>query len=844
MSEPFPQRLGDFEIVRELGRGGMGVVYEARQVSLNRRVALQVLGPGLGLTPKAIDRFRREAEAAARLHHTNIVPVYATGECHGTHFYAMELVDGPSLDQVIRRLRGGPGGDTRTEPSAGAAVTGPYVPAVATPPPSETGSGPPAHSSADRFDRAAAMIADVADALHHAHQQGVTHRDVKPSNLLLSSDGRLSVTDFGLARMLEQPGMTVTGEFVGTPAYMSPEQVTAGRVPVDHRTDVYSLGATLYELLTLRPPFAADGRDRLLALVVQKEPAPPRSVDPKVPRDLETVCLKCLQKDPDQRYQTAKELADDLRRYLNRFAIRARRAGPLARAKKWVKRNPALAAVAAAALLALAAAGLFARRAHEAERQRRADEQRRDQELTSERRRAAVEREMTAALAADLPAAEKAVADAEALGASAGETRLLRGFIALHNGRTTEAVGHLEQAVRLMPDGVAPRALLAKAHGEALNGPAARRVLDEALLMSPRTPEDKLFLGQAINVFRPADGLALMDQALAERPSGIGHLLRAAARVGVALETEEVTDADAALADTEVAKRLLPGNSFPLASATYARLAAAIAYRRAGQREKADECMAAAGREAEALARFRGNYECVCARYMASLVRDGLDVQTDMTAELREARAATPSPGLAFLEALNLFCLGRDAEAGAVADGIPDPRSSGYVRFLAALGRPDGRADARRAWERYGGPGRPPGDRLEAAPLLFAAGGAEEVAAVARELRASGDRFQYIAPRLTYSPAELAVTLAFLEGTASEADLLDRPASGAVEQCRRHSLVGWKRLGAGDREGAKAAFRQAYEATPFGVMCWGGGGARAVLIRMRDPDWPQAVPKK
>jgi serine/threonine protein kinase len=130
------------------------------------------------------------------------------------------------------------------------------------------------------------MAAAVAEALHHAHQQGVTHRDIKPSNLLLASDGRLSVTDFGLARMLEQPGMTVTGEFVGTPAYMSPEQVTAGRVPVDHRTDIYSLGATLYELLTLRPPFRADGRDRLLAMVIQKEPSAPRSIDPKVPRDL------------------------------------------------------------------------------------------------------------------------------------------------------------------------------------------------------------------------------------------------------------------------------------------------------------------------------------------------------------------------------------------------------------------------------------------------------------------------------------------------------------------------------------------------------------------------------
>jgi serine/threonine protein kinase len=222
-------RLGEFELVRELGRGGMGVVYEAVQTSLNRNVALKVLGPGLGLAPRAVDRFRREAEAAAKLHHTNIVPVYATGEENGVHFYAMELVEGPSLDTVIRRERGGWADAARTERPAGA-LTGPYPPAEPGPAPGGSDAGA-ASSPADRFDRAAAMVAEVADALHHAHSQGVTHRDIKPSNLLLSSDGRLSVTDFGLARMLEQPGMTVTGEFVGTPAYMSPEQVTAGRVP-------------------------------------------------------------------------------------------------------------------------------------------------------------------------------------------------------------------------------------------------------------------------------------------------------------------------------------------------------------------------------------------------------------------------------------------------------------------------------------------------------------------------------------------------------------------------------------------------------------------------------------
>src|SRR5262245_45191263 len=232
---PSAQRLGDFEIARELGRGGMGVVYEARQLSLNRPVALKVLAPCLGLTARAVERFRREAAAAAKLHHTNIVPVYATGEQDNVHFYAMELIAGPSLDHVLNSLRE-PGSATATATEL--VATGPY--AAGGPPTSASGPGSLSGSGGEYFDAVARRIAEVADALDYAHRQGVIHRDVKPSNLLLAPEGRLSLNDFGLARVLEQPGMTVTGEFVGTPAYMSPEQVTSGRVPVDHRTDIYS----------------------------------------------------------------------------------------------------------------------------------------------------------------------------------------------------------------------------------------------------------------------------------------------------------------------------------------------------------------------------------------------------------------------------------------------------------------------------------------------------------------------------------------------------------------------------------------------------------------------------
>jgi tetratricopeptide (TPR) repeat protein len=329
------KRLGDFELQREIGRGGMGIVYEAEQLSLRRKVALKILPTGLGLTPQAIERFGREARAAAHLHHTNIVPVYAIGEADGCNYYAMELVEGESLGAILDGLRSG-------KPSSLL---------------EETITKINADSSAGRrtwFDAVARLLAEVADALHYAHRQGIVHRDVKPSNLLLSRNGRLCLTDFGLARVAQEPGMTVSGSILGTPAYMSPEQITAGRVVrADHRTDIYSLGAVLYQLLTLERPVQGTAIEEVLTGILTKDPVPPRRINPRVPVDLETICLKAMEKDPERRYRTAAELATDLRAYCQHGLILAKRAGPLKRAVKWTRRHP-VAALAAAAVIALA----------------------------------------------------------------------------------------------------------------------------------------------------------------------------------------------------------------------------------------------------------------------------------------------------------------------------------------------------------------------------------------------------------------------------------------------------------------------------------------------------------
>ena len=340
-----PERIGDFRIVREIGRGGMGVVYEAEQVSMERKVALKLLSLSITGSRTSVQRFEREARAAGRLHHTNIVPVYAMGEHSGYWYYAMELVRGRPLNQIIEQMRGRP-----TERNLARAATGAPVPSESV----LTDTGARAYHL-----RVAEMFAGVADALQLAHEERIIHRDVKPGNLLLDADGQLKLVDFGLARLDDQGmTMTATGDLLGTPAYMSPEQVLASDVRIDHRTDIYSLGASIYEALTLRPPFRGANLQELCSRILNRDPELPRRHNPRIPKDLETIVLKAMDKDRERRYATAGEFARDLRRFAEGVTIHARRVGPVGRAWRKVRRHRTLATVAAAAVL-LAAVGVF-----------------------------------------------------------------------------------------------------------------------------------------------------------------------------------------------------------------------------------------------------------------------------------------------------------------------------------------------------------------------------------------------------------------------------------------------------------------------------------------------------
>lgn len=361
--------IGDFRLLREVGRGGMGIVYEAEQLSLRRRVALKVLPFVAAIDPRRLQRFRTEALAAAQMRHEKIVPVHAVGCERGVHYYAMQFIDGQSLAALIeeiRRLRDSQAWtpplphQTSNDPTSSPFDQGHHCEArseeaarVAS-----TISREWCSESRRYFERVAELGRQAALALEHAHQAGIVHRDVKPSNLLLDLDGQLWIADFGLAQVTGDAGLTLTGELLGTIRYASPEQLLARRGIVDHRSDIYSLGATLYELLTLRPPF--DGRDRnaLIRQITDEDPRPPRSLAPSIPTELETLVLKALRKEPADRYATARELAEDLQRFLDGGPILARRPTASERLRAWSRRHPTIVGSSVAMLMLLSAASL------------------------------------------------------------------------------------------------------------------------------------------------------------------------------------------------------------------------------------------------------------------------------------------------------------------------------------------------------------------------------------------------------------------------------------------------------------------------------------------------------
>lgn len=597
-------KLGDFELLRELGRGGMGVVYEARQVSLNRKVALKVLAGTLGLSSRAVNRFKREAEAAAKLHHTNIVPVYAIGEQDGTHFYAMELIDGPSLDCVLHQAeQEGAQTISLVHPSH-LEPLGTAQPVEQTEPPKPSGTSSGTTSSGTtvkEFDHVASLIAEVAEAIEYAHEEGIVHRDIKPSNLLLGPNGKLSVNDFGLARVLEAPNMTATGEMLGTPAYMSPEQITAGRTPLDHRTDIYSLGATLYEMLTLQPPFQGERRDQVLAQILHKDPIAPRRINRRIPIDLETICLKAMDKDPDKRYQSAGQFAQDLERYVNRFEISARRVGVVGKTVKLVRRHPGLFAGAVSVTMAVAISAFFVNQYYRAEQARQIVEANASQELTRIRRDNAINLATIAATSGDLERAESAIQDAMDAGATSATVRLLRGQVDFFNGDFQSALVELQVAEELSPQSAAPKGLLALTYLHTGDRAKYGQMLETLNPIEPETQQDLLFKAYAYYWTRPDVSLELLRQNKESALSPLTRAIQADIRMARAEQQSDLALAELALGDIASAKEFLPENPVVLAISLWLHSVASNLYMKNGMQSQFEEVVQQAESDFDAL---------------------------------------------------------------------------------------------------------------------------------------------------------------------------------------------------------------------------------------------------
>jgi serine/threonine protein kinase/WD40 repeat protein/tetratricopeptide (TPR) repeat protein len=548
VESPALSQVGDYRIIREIGRGGMGTVYEAEQVSLGRHVALKVLPRHSSRDGTSLERFRREARTSARLHHTNIVPVFEVGEDGDVRYYAMQFIRGQSLDAVIdglRKLRGAdstsadrpPGGGGARQPAAGGSIragvevgadvarslmTGRFDPRPgrlasraqeadrATSPELSPAPRPPAEGSVvlpggtqlsnvesrrRAFHRAVADIGrQVASALAYAHARGIVHRDIKPSNLLLDTEGVVWVSDFGLAKAKDDGNLTRTGDVLGTLRYMAPERFRGNG---DARCDIYSLGLTLYELLLLRAAFEAEDRIALAQQIQHEEPSRPRVLEPRIPRDLETIILKAVEKNPAHRYATAEEMGEDLRRFLDDETILARRIGTTERSYRWVRRNPVIATLGSLLIVTLLgttiAATAVARRMSRlaAENERSA----RQMALLAEQRRLAAAGEHEARLSAQ-SALERAERDREQAEQNLYITR----------------IGQADSALRLLSPATARGLLDACRPGP---GGKDRRGWEWAFLDYWCNPQLRL-----ISLFDPGRSVEHSTHVLAQSPDG------------------------------------------------------------------------------------------------------------------------------------------------------------------------------------------------------------------------------------------------------------------------------------------------------------------------------------
>jgi len=503
------QDLGDYRIIREIGRGGMGVVYEAVQKSLNRYVALKVLAIG-AISDNALERFYREAEAAGKLHHSNIVPVYAVGEEQGIHFYIMQYIKGESLSEKIQDLKR-------------------------------------ASIKCDRrhFINTALLGAQAADGLYHAHNEGIIHRDIKPSNLLVDKADNLWITDFGLAKTGSQATITISGDVVGTARYMSPEQARGDRSIINAKTDIYSLGITLYELSVLTPAFDSESRDGMLNKIILTEPTPLRKVNSDVPRDLETIISKCIEKDPDQRYEDAGEVTADLKRFYEGEPILARRISFATKTGRFIKRYRVRLAGLLMLLVLIATAFTLMRKIRLDEGARRLEEA--FSMMMIERKP---------------DEANKLLDRAEQCGIDSVKLYLYRGLIPLMNSQPQEAIEKLQKALDRDPNHTETLYALSFAYQDSAKMSEASVYFKMAEKNEIRSSLGWFLRGYALSHNASKEAIECYNKTIALRPDFIPALeIRANYRTSVLLTEGDREQLDPMLKDYDAWVRFQPDSA-------------------------------------------------------------------------------------------------------------------------------------------------------------------------------------------------------------------------------------------------------------------------------------------
>ena len=799
-----PRRFADFELLEEIGRGGMGVVYRARQLSLGRFVAIKMLLPGLS-GAEHLRRFEREAATAARLQHPNIVAIHQVGAWLGRQYLVMDLVAGRSLAQRI------------------------------------TDGGRPAD-----FRLIAGWVAAMADAVQYAHDHGVLHRDLKPSNVLIDERDQPRITDFGLAKHLgEESELTLSGQALGSPGFMPPEQA-GSHDKVSRRSDVYGLGATLYYALIGHPPFHGDTPAEVMHRVLVLDPAPPRSLDPSIPRDLETICLRCLEKDPRRRYASAGAVAEDLRRFQDGEPILARPVGAAGRLTRWLRRKPSLAALIAAVVLGLVAAGSLGLQVFIS-----SDRQPSlvpllvalslslaaagwlgwqalvlFRKLAQERVHGAIDAALDATLRGDIAAAELAIRQAERQRAPAEWLHMLNGQIAMYSPRPERAVAELEQAAALAPRSVAAKAMLATAYLICSQYGRYAETLGQLGTLAPETWEDYYFLGSALVAGHPdtAMAVALLEKAKHLRPSGITFLQLSMAEAFHAQDVGSWEIAQKAIDHCRMAEDSLGAAHAPVLPVRMNALNFALRLCPPGERPALLE-------QAAGTARLLGSFPYPIGRMQRAF---NFGIIGDERAEVEEWRETVRFGGgagiFASYYAAAMFAAGRSAEALDVLRTpapSPDALATIYRAYLLLdVGSPD---EARRHCQQVLA-----GERslaILAETVLLLAGDAGQVALDAGQL-------------LEAPPPGGDLDLPALEywaGRRSAEETIASAGPSGVLRSRAHFFLGLACLARGDREMARHHFEPS-DATGTHWRTehqW----SRALLTRLkRDPQWPPWIP--